>query len=77
VAFFIFTIQNQKPLIMHEGIVKNIDYREGRGFIQEKNGNLIMFLLSSVVGTAVQEEDKVTYELVENPTRQAVNVTKI
>jgi len=62
---------------MHQGIVKNIDYREGRGYIQEVSEDLIMFLLSSVVGTAIEEEDKVVYEVVTSPTRQAVNVTKL
>lgn len=62
---------------MNQGIVKSIDYREGKGYIQEVSGDLIMFLLSSVVGTAVEEEDKVAYEIVSSPTRQAVNVTKI
>jgi len=62
---------------MHQGIVKNIDYREGKGYIQEVSDDLIMFLLNSVVGTAVEEEDKVAYEIVSSPTRQAVNVKKI
>jgi cold shock CspA family protein len=62
---------------MHQGIVKSIDYREGKGYIQEVSEDLIMFLLSSVVGTALEEEDKVAYEVVTKPTRQAVNVTKL
>jgi cold shock CspA family protein len=62
---------------MNQGIVKNIDYREGKGYIQEVSGDLIMFLLSSVVGTAIEEEDKVTYDIVSSPTRQAVNVEKL
>jgi cold shock CspA family protein len=62
---------------MNQGIVKSIDYREGKGYIQEVSGDLIMFLLSSVVGTALVEEDKVVYEVVTSPTRQAVNVSKI
>lgn len=62
---------------MNQGIVKSIDYREGKGYIQEVSEDLIMFLLSSVVGPAVEEEDKVTYNIVSSPTRQAVNVTKI
>jgi cold shock CspA family protein len=62
---------------MNQGIVISIDYREGKGYIQEVSGDLIMFLLSSVVGTALVEEDKVVYEIVASPTRQAVNVSKI
>lgn len=62
---------------MYQGIVKTIDYREGKGYIQEFDDSRIMFLLSSVVGTAVLEEDKVSYDVVQSPTRQAVKVSKI
>lgn len=61
---------------MKEGTVISIDIREGKGFIQEEDEKTIMFLLSSVVGPMVDEEDKVSYEVVTSPQRQAVNVKK-
>jgi len=75
-AFFIFTGSHQYQIIMHLGEVLSIDHREGKGFILESGGNHIVFMLSSVNGSAIAEQDKVNYDVVETPERQAINVRK-
>lgn len=62
---------------MYSGTVYQIDLSLGKGLIAEANGNLIMFLLSSVIGTALKEEDKVVYDIGQNHSRMAINVRKI
>lgn len=62
---------------MKQGTVISIDIREGQGFIEEEDEKTIMFLLSAVVGPPVAEEDKVSYDIVTTPERQAVNVRKV
>lgn len=44
---------------MYRETVYQIDLQLGKGLITGENGNQIMFLLSSVIGVAVKEEDKV------------------
>lgn len=61
---------------MQKGTVLSIDVREGKGFIKAEDGSVIMFLLSSVIGDMVEEEEKVSYDIVEDPELQAVNVQK-
>lgn len=61
---------------MQKGTVLSVDVREGKGFIKAEDGSVIMFLLSSVIGDMVEEEEKVSYDIVEDPELQAVNVQK-
>lgn len=54
------SITLNKPIItMYRETVYQIDLQLGKGLITGENGNQIMFLLSSVIGVAVKEEDKV------------------
>lgn len=63
---------------MYQGIIKKIIQSEGYGFIIDKNGNLIKFLLSAVIGVPVAEEDKVEYDVIDsNGNKMAVRVSKI
>ena len=74
--FYFFQLITPKPIIMYEGIVKSIDESEGKGYILEKSGDLIMFLLSSLEDPSITEEDKVVYSVAGIDEKQAVNVRK-
>jgi hypothetical protein len=75
--FFCLYRSNQNQIIMHIGEVLSMDHRERNGFILEASDNHIVFMLSSVVGPTIAEQDKVNCDVVETPERQAINISKV